>query len=227
MTKTELITEVGQRLGDTGANNLTILGNIFDQVMREIAARGGLKQLRKVHSSAWMTASTMNYNTQSVITAVASPDYILDIISIRVPAWGDQGFLDRMRDSLFEKYRHVYTDSTGTLINGQPFGWRLYPNETQLQIIPAPDATAATATAEILYLAPPTALSGGSNITELRQEHIPWLLAGCVKYGASFQDETRNDIPRYTAEFEVGLRRMVGEATRERGKSTRGIYRDV
>lgn len=226
MTKTALLTEIGQRLGDTSTTFLTILGSIFDEVLREIAARGGLKQVRQVNSAAIFAADTPSYSTRT-ITGIASPDWPLDIISLRVPEWQQQGMLVRFNDREFELWRHAYTDSSGTNLTDYPRGWRLYPNETQLQVVPVPHSTAATATVEVLYIQPPTALSGGDSIQELRQEHIPWLLAGCVKYGAVFQDETRADVAQYTAEFEFGLRNMIAEAQRERGRTVQARYRDA
>jgi hypothetical protein len=226
MTKTALIAEVANRLGDSTTGFLTILGTIFDEVLRELAARGAVKQARQTASSAWLVAGTMSYSTRT-ITGISSPDWPLDVISLRVPMWQAGGFLERFDDETFEGWRHACTDSTGTAIRGYPRGWRLYPNETQLQVIPVPDSTADDATVETLYLKPLTALSGSDDIVQLRQEHIPWLLQGCIKYGAVFQDETRTDVKAATQEFEIGIRRMIGEAGRTRGRATRARYRDV
>lgn len=225
MTKTALLTEIGQRLGDTTSGFLTILGNIFDQVLRELAARGAIRSVRQTATFTF-TENTQNYSTRT-LSGLSSPNYPLDIVQIVVPAWQSQGYLRRVNDEQFERWRLAYIDESGSPIAGQPQVWRLYPNETQLQVQPVPDGDSTSDSVELEFIAPPTALSGSDAITQVRQEHIPYLVAGCVKYGAPFQDETRMDMRTALLEFEQGIRIMKAEAERKRGMTIQARYRDV
>ena len=225
MTKLELITRVGERLGDTSADFLTILGRVFEDVLAELAANDCIKSLRKTATFTF-TANTMNYDTR-VITGLAAGHYPMDIISLRIPSWQYAAKLERFSEADFDNWRSIYTDSVGVAIPGAPKGWRLYPNDQQLQVIPVPRAQdVITNGVEILYLKPPAALASGDTITEIRDEHIPALIAGMRKHGLVFQTETLQDLPDAIREFENWKIRMRGEAQRERGRAIRTRYRD-
>lgn len=226
MTRNALITLVGARLGDTSSAFDTVLEDYFDRVLEELAANECIRSLRKTNTTQF-TASTATYSTRT-ITGMSSPDFPVDIIHLLVPAWGPlTGRLVRLEEEEFLRKRMGFTNSDGTAIEGQPAYWCLYPNDQQLYIAPTPSASyVVTNQLEVHYIAPPTAIAGGTDITEIRREHIPVLIAGMIAHGANFQDETLPDLKTARQQFEIGMARMKGLAHREHGRGYRTAYRD-
>jgi hypothetical protein len=226
MTKDQLVTRIGHRLGSTTTNFLTLVSECLDQVLQELAARGAVKQHRQTRSSAWMTLDTVSYSTRTICN-VSTPDWPLDIESIFVPAWQAAGWLVNVSDLEFERWQAAATTSSGANVTGYPRVWRMYPNESQVQIMPAPHAEAAAATVVTTYLKPLTALSGSDAIEQIRQEHFEYVVAGVLAKGATFQDETRTDLVKAARDYELGIRKMIAEANRRRGRLIQPVYHDV
>lgn len=233
MTKQDLLTQIGQRLGDTSAGFNTILSPILDEVIRDLAANDAIGSLRKTHTFNWV-ANQRDYDTRgitglngSTVGAPAGTDYPIDIIRFVVPAWGNQeGFIERVSELEFEGYRLANTDSSGNPILFRPQMWRVYPNQTNVQFDPVPDAYSTGFTVECFFLAPPTTLGVNDNIVEIRLEHMPVIIAGCIKYGLVFQDETIIDRTTAERDFLMGMVRMKTQNNREKGRGSRTRYRD-
>lgn len=227
MTRDALIALVGARLGDTSSAFDTVLEDYFDRVLEELAANECIRSLRKTNTTQF-TASTATYSSRT-ICGMSSPDYPVDIIRLLVPAWGPTaGRLIRLEEEQFLLKRLAFTDSTGAAVTGQPMYWCLYPNDQQLYVTPTPSSSyVVTNQLEVHYIAPPTVIAGGTDITEIRREHIPVLIAGMVAHGANFQDETLPDLKTARQQFEVGMARMKGLNHREHGRGYRTAYRDL
>lgn len=225
MTKQDVLTEIGQRLGDTSSGFQGVLAPIFDEVIRELSSHDAIATLRRTHTFNWVT-NQRDYNTQFV-TGLTGNDYPIDVIRFVVPAWGNQeGFIERVSELEFEGYRLANTDSSGNPVLFRPAMWRIYPNQTNVQFDPVPDVYSTGFTVECFFLAPPTTLGLNDPIVEIRLEHIPFIIAGCVKYGLVFQDETIIDRNTAIQDFEMGIIRMKTQNQREKGRGSRTVYRD-
>lgn len=228
MTKQEILSAISQRLGDsTSGFEDPILSNIFDQVIAEMASRDCIRSLRKTATFTF-TDSVRGYDTQT-LTGLTGTDWPMDFVSLIVPSWGPSyGMLLRKSEEEFLQWRLEHTDTDGNPVTSKPRIWCLTPNEQTLQVDPVPGADDVPPTdgVEAIYIAPPTVLALGDDLTEIRREFIPVIIAGAVKYGARFQDETLNDVPQATRDFETGMLRMRGQAQRDRGRTYRSTYRD-
>ena len=227
MTRTQLVGMVAERLGDSSTDFVAdVLDGFFDRVLEEMATNDCLRSLRKVANFSF-TAGDDTYSTRT-ITGLASPDFPVDLIRVMVPAWGSwAGMLTRLEEDAFLKFRLQYVDSTGALVTGQPAVWTLYPNEQQLYIAPAPAAEyVITNGVEVQYIAPPTAIASGADITEVRREHLSTIIYGMIAHGANFQDETLPDLASARPLFEAGMARMRAQNQKEPMRDHRIRYRD-
>lgn len=221
MTKDDILTRVGKRLGDTSSDFLSeVLDPIFDDVMAELALKECIRSLHRVATFTFDEGVT-DYSTSDKITGSANvyPRHVLDL---KVPGWGyPGGILNRKRDEDWDIIRM----SRGVTLSGTPEMWRLYPNERQFQIWPAPEADDCTDDVEALYIAPPTVLTSASELTELHAEHVPGIVAGMVWYGLPFQDETLVDRQSAFAQWEMFIGELRRDAKRENGRPVRIKYR--
>lgn len=228
MTKTQALTQIGQRLGDTSTAFLAVLSPIFDEVLRELALHDAIRALRKT-ATFTLVADQRDYDTATICgipTDGGVAQYPIDLMRLTVFSWGlGLGELDRVTENEFMRYRLASTDDAGVPVSGRPVRWTLYPNETNLQVDPVASADYAVA-CEVEYIAPPATLADGDDITELRLEYVPVLLAGCIKYGAVFKNETATDMNAAMNDFAVGIVRMKTQRDRRRGMEYRTDYRD-
>lgn len=221
MTKDDVIAETARRLGDSSSSFLTILGTVFDRVLDELAGADCLRALSKVATFTF-TLNTRDYSTRT-ITGLSAPQFPRDIKRILVPRWGpDEGRIHRVSEEQYHEFRLRSTKSDGTNQASRPRVWTLQPNEQQISFDPAPDADSVITNAgEVYYLAHATSLSGATEISEVRQSHIPALIGGMLKHGLVFQDETLVDRPLAVQEWELFKQRMRADAHRERGRAVR------
>lgn len=227
MTRTQLVTLVANRLGDASSAFTTILDTYFDRVLEEMAAMEAIKSLHKVNTTQF-TASTSTYSTRT-LTGLSSPDFPVDIKRLVVPAWGPiSGILTRLNEDQFLEKRLSHINSDGTYQEGQPQYWCLSPNEQQLYVTPRPSSDYVTSNQlEVYYISPPTAIGSGTDITEVRREHLMTIIYGMIAHGASFQDETLPDQREARALFDRAMLQMKGLVNRDHGRDHRIQYRDL
>lgn len=226
MTKQQILDEVGRRLGDTSSNFVTtVLSPIFDHMLDEMATNDAIQSLRKTATFAF-TAGTTSYSTQT-ITGLTGQIYPLEVRKLLVPRWGTEGLLERLEEQEFDKWRLHWTKTDGTVQQERPMFWRLYPNYQTLQVLPSPRSADATANAvEITYVAPSSVLLDTDNIAEIQRQHLHVVIAGMIKHGLVFQDETLTDAKTAYREFELGMQRMKNQQAREFPREFRTKYRD-
>lgn len=189
MTREELILLAATRLGDESTDFLEDLDPLFDDVLRDLAASDALLLLRKT-AQFTPVADQRTYDTRT-ITGLSSPDYPKRILSLVVANWSPWAVIDQAdNNEQFERLRY----STDPTLSSRWRIWRLYPNETTLEVWPPADAAAVDDAgangAEILYEAPPTSLGDTDEIEEVRQEDLETLKWGIIARAAHFRDET-------------------------------------
>ena len=195
MQKQVILQECGRRLGDTSTGFLTgPLSNAFNFVLLELAQLGCLSMLRRQNSYLFSNAACTTSNglllidTSALLGLTQEPEDILN--PIVVPAWGTpEGYIQKDDEQTF--MRRWLGASTAT---GRPQYWRAYPNLSQLQLWPAPDADSLTATFFISWMAAPATLADNAEIAEVHMTDLPTVLAGLYRYGVTFRDETFNDL---------------------------------
>lgn len=204
MTKQDVLDQVGREVQDTSAGFLTILSAAFDWVLIELAQRGAVGAAN-AKATFNFTDGVATYGTRT-ITGLSSPHYPAEIKRLVVPAWGVEGRLFRLPDDEFED-RSLYG---GPTTEGRPTFWRLYPNETTLEVWPIPDGdhSGASYPCTIEFKKPLTALANNDNIVEIRYEDLPTLKAGLYLAGVKFRDETYQDRAEALAKFEQGVSLM-------------------
>lgn len=203
MTRTEIVAEVARRLGDESTGFKTLIDSYFQFALYELAQRGCISQLRKVLESAIWTASTMSYNTATILGLSTPPAAITKIL---VPAWGfESGYIHHKSDDEFDLYRLQW----GYNLEGRPDIWRLYPNETQIQFYPLPDGDSAGETVSIEYWDHPTVIASGTQLTEIQIEDVPTLIAMMYDSGLTFNDATRAEVTRGAVDKETLISRML------------------
>jgi len=188
MTRDEIVTEAARRLGDTSTSFLAEIDKAFDFVLQDLAANECISALRKVNATQLVVLDQLDYDTL-LLTGSTTPDYPIELISLRVWAWSPFSLLIKTNDRLFEANRSL----DGEAIRGRPRMWRTYPNEATVQLWPRADGDNAGETLEALYVAPPTAISGATQLTEIRREHIEVIVNGLQSRNALFLDETITD----------------------------------
>lgn len=204
MTRTEIVTEAGRRLGDTSAGFLAELDKYFDFVLGDLAAAEAIGSLRRL---ANMTVTTGRFYQTDSALGLSANVFPYEILSLRVWNWGPSGLIPRAgSDEEFERER---AQSNGTE-TGRFRMWRLYPNNRVIEVYPAGSANEVGETVEVLYIAPPSIITGSAEITEVQFEDLETIVYGLQARGAQAKDETAPDIQVVTALYEVGKRRMWG-----------------
>lgn len=202
-TRTEIVTEAARRLGDQSSDFVAEVNSAFDYVLADLALEGCIQDLRKVASSAVTVTSQINYDTRT-LCGLSSPHYPSQVYSLRVRAWGAAGILRRASDQEYEWLRHC----DGENATGRPYVWRVYPNIRQVQLWPPASSENADATLEVEYLAPPSILAGGDDISELRFEDLETIIYGLMARGVGFKDQTAIDLEAAFASYIAGRNRM-------------------
>jgi hypothetical protein len=215
VTKDAIIQQVGRRLTSISSTLNTIVGEVFDFVLADLAQRGAISALAKEATFALGAAGVYQYNTRT-ITGLASPHYPYRVQSLLVPAWGyPDGLLVQADKPAFDAAR------LGSSTWGRPRIWRIYPDDTQLETWPPVDQANAAASARVFYLAPPTIISGTTEITEVRFEDLNTLVNGCLYWAARYlpADQAEGiiqDQAQAQALYESGAARMQARAEQRR-----------
>jgi hypothetical protein len=211
VTKDDIIQQVGRRLTSISSTLNTIVGEVFDFVLADLASRGAISALSKEATFTLGAAGVYQYNTRT-ITGLAAPHYPYRVQALLVPAWGyPDGVLVQVDKQTFDAAQ------LGNTTYGRPRMWRIYPNETQLEMWPPVDAANAAASARVFYLAPPTSISGATEITEVRFEDLNTLVNGCLYWAARYlpADQAEGiiqDQAQVQALYESGAARMQARA---------------
>lgn len=203
MTKLEIITEAGRRLGDTSTEYLSILSNIFNFVLIDLSAGELIDALHKQATFA-ITEDARTYNTRT-ITALSAPFYPLRILALDVPSWGYLSHVKQAENVLeFERFKGVYGEDYRDRFRM----WRTYPNRETLEVWPPASAEAATATATVTYITPVETLDDGDDIEQLFHEDLETVVWGLVARGCPFKEDTGFDLASAYTLYEKGKSAM-------------------
>jgi len=209
-TRTELVAEAGRRLGDSSAAFVSEIDLCFDWVLRDLAGAEAISDLKRTATFA-IIASQTDYDTQT-ITGLASPYYPLRIEQIRVGAWGLAGLIPRLSDTDFDLIRASFDTTEGRFA-----GWRVYPNEQTLQVVPAASGVEALDTAEVTYVAPPAVIAAGDELTEVRTEFAETVIFGMMARMAPFKEDYAAEGQLWWQLYVAGRSRMRGQRFNSRG----------
>lgn len=201
MTKQEVLDQVGREVQDTSAGFLAILSLAYNWVVLELAQRGVIAPLMK-KATFNFTASQSTYSTTTVC-GLSAGNYPAEVTRLLVPTWGAEGKLYRLSDAAFEEQ----VLCTGVTTTGRARWWRLYPNDTTLEVFPIPDTdnSGGSYPVTITFRQSPTTLGDNDTITEIRLEDLPTVKAGLAVQGVKFRDETYQDRTEALAKFEQGI----------------------
>ena len=202
MTRDQIVAEAARRLGDTSTEFKAEVDSAFDFVLSDLAHDELIGDLRQ-KQTATINASQRDYDTQT-ISGVAAPYYPTRIFSIRVWAWGAEGFISRAPHWRFELERVADGDAT----TGRPRFWSVWPNDKNMQLHPPADATNAGASMEVEFMAPPSIITGPTEITDLRFEDLETVVNGLIARHAGFKDESLPDVQAAFALYIDGKNRM-------------------
>lgn len=205
MTRDEIIAEAARRLGDQSTAFLAEVSAAFDFVLQDLAAQECISALRRVSTADVTGLDQRNYPTRD-LTGLTTPDYPVRIFSLTVWGWGIASQLELVNDGLYEMQRQL----DGETRRGRPRIWRVYPNESNVQVHPPADADNSGETIECLYLAPPTVITGGTQIDEVRREHLETVVHGLRARLAEVLEETAADAATYWQLYVAGRDRMWG-----------------
>lgn len=212
MTRDQLLTEVLERLGDASSTMASKIGDIFDLVLADMASRGILSALRQLSTGFNVVLGQEVYTTQA-ITGLSNPDYPYDILGLFIPSYGyPAAIIEKVAMDRYQSRKALNS------ANGQPEMWTLFPNETAIAIWPPASATyAGTGTAYLYYVKPPTAISGSTEISEVRREDLHVLVSGVYKFASGFFDnetieQLSADQAKYSAHYEQGIAVMTARA---------------
>ena len=209
-TRLALVTEAARRLGDQSTNFLTEVDASFPFVLDDMAAREVISELRKVATFDLVT-NQENYSTATMVASTA-PDYPLFLEKIWIPTFGAMGLPAQANsDEEYERYRAGNISQTTPQVAGIPQIWRVYPNESQVQMWPPVDSEhAGVATGQLTYVATPTINASGSETAQIRrifQETVVW---GLMARNAEFKDENEQSFEKYWPLYLDGVSRMWG-----------------
>lgn len=203
MTRDELIDFAGLRLGDNSTAFKAILDPFFDDIMRDLATNELLDALKQTNTFDTVLDQE-DYSTQTMTGLSEDP---IKIFKIRVPTWGVSGNIRQAEsEQQYVLRRQAMTDSRGRFLI-----WRIYPNMGQIQFWPPVDAdNAGVGIGEIHFLAKPTAIAGGTTITEVPTEDLDTLTWGVVARGAPFRDDSLITVDHALSQYEAGKKRIQG-----------------
>lgn len=208
MTRLEIVTAAGRRLGDTSSAFLTILDGFFDDVLRDLAQAECISEWMQENDFDLVEAQE-DYSTL-VITQLAGNVSPVKILRIWIPGAGGAGapplFRQADSDYEYEALRAGSSDAQGT-----PRLWRIWPNWTTVQLWPPVDAgNAGVNLGKVQFLSHPTAIASGAELTEVPTEDFETVVLGIVARGAPFRDETMGDVDQALQLYERGKSLMWG-----------------
>jgi hypothetical protein len=154
-----------------------------------------------------------------------TPHPIMRAERLTIYAWGTiLGKPAFLPDARFEDLRL----SQGEDAEGKWLGWRMFPNSDNLEVTPPAgdddafdEDTDAPIMAQLVAIVHPRAYQDDDDLTEIHAEDIPCVVAGLVKWGAPFGDETLQTMPDSMVDYEQLKREVWGR--RHNGRTGRVI----
>ena len=207
MTRREIITEVGNRLGDTSDEFvLKVVNPSFDFVLLDLAQRECIGPLRRRAVFAAI-AEQRDYETRE-ICRLEPPHYPHDVEKLVVYGWGlPDGRVPRAQsDREFEEMRLLQGDG----MRGHWQLWRLFPNNRRLEITPPTSVVDDGVAVEITFTIAPRLLGLDEDLIDLHLEDIPTVIQGLRAVAALFAEQTQSDQATALPLYEVAARRMWG-----------------
>lgn len=216
-----IVDTAGRRLGDESTTfKNTILFSYCEWVVRDMAQAGCLDNTLRRTATFNFTASVQSYAATTITGESEAP---LEIRRLFVPAWGwPTGIISKVDDDTYNS--EVAT--LGPALTGRPLYWRTYPNVTQVQVFPIPDAdnSGASFPCTIEYTDHPTAVGLiGDTIVDVLTEELPALVAGVYWMGALFTEETHGNVERARDEYEAWKNRMLNRHQKD-ARSGRAVH---
>lgn len=215
-TRTALVTEAGRRLGDQSTQFLLDVDASFPFVLDDMAAREAISELRKV-ANFNIVAGQENYDT-AVITGQTAPDYPLFLEKLYIPSWGMSGYPEYLGDHEYDRYKAGSFNTVPPQIASAWQVWRLYPNESQIQVWPPADADhSGVALAQVTYVATPTVNTAGQETAQIRRIFQEAVVFGLMARSAEHKEETQGDEQKYWQLYLDAVGRMWGHRFNHRG----------
>lgn len=210
MTKAEILNLAGLRLGDNSTAFVdTVLSPLFTLVLLDLASAECIELVKRT-AEFEVVAGKRGYSLQEITGQTPHP--IMRALQLRVYEWSSMQPEFRP-DQTFEEIRM----SQGEAATGKWRAWRVFPNSRNLEVTPpagADDAVNATTglpvMAQLTYIANPRSYGDDVDLTDLHAEDIPCIVAGLLKYGAPFGDQTMETLPSDMVEWETKKREMYG-----------------
>lgn len=217
MTRDEIVAEAARRLGDTSTGFLAEVDAAFDFVLGDLAAHEAISPLRRL---ANMTVTTGRYYQTDTALGLGANVFPYEIFTLRVWAWSPDSLIPRAgSDEEFEQLRAA----EGEDITGRFRLWRLYPNNRVIQVHPPGGAEEAGATCEVLYVAPPSIITGATELTEVQYEDLETIVYGLQARAATMKEETAGDMQIAEALYVAGRQRMWGRRKNRRVRQIRPV----
>jgi hypothetical protein len=185
MTKTEVATEAGRRLGDTSAEFLVDVVACFDFVLRDLHQHDCIGDFVKSYAGAgaMLVADQRAYSTQT-ICGLTAPHFPDDILDLKIWSYGFEQPRRAATDPEFTSFRISQGEDT----RGKPQLWRFWPNKQQIQVQPPADA-AAVAQMELTFIAPIASYAGNDQIADLRDQDLETVVQGIIWRMADFKED--------------------------------------
>jgi hypothetical protein len=203
MTRDAIIAEAARRLGDTSTAFVAELSAAFDLVLGDLAAAQAIDDLRDSNSTALTILDQRNYSALT-LTGLVAPNYPYEILALKVWAWESEAAIVRVNDTDYEQMRM----RDGESYRGRPVVWRPFPDMRTIQVHPPVGADDAGAAIEVLFVRPPTTISGATDLTEVRGEDIDTIIYGLICRNARLADETEVDEQESWQLYLAGRSRM-------------------
>jgi hypothetical protein len=204
MTRTELVAAAARRLGEESDAFKSIIDNEFPFVIRDLAAHQAMGLLT-ASATVTLTASTRAYNVKTLLSI---SNEVWDIESVVVYDWGPTQGIIRRANTNYEFMQQRLTD--GETCEGRPTLWRFFPLRSTIEFHPIPDADAAAASFEIAYIAEPTVVASGTEVSQVRIEDQETIVWGLMARMAPFKEDYANDADKWWQLYLAGIERMKG-----------------
>lgn len=211
MTKLEIITLAARSLGDTSTAFINdAVRPFFELVLLDLANYQCIEPLRRSFDFH-VIADKRGYSVKEITKQTPHP--VMKAERVLVYEWGASNQPCLTPDSRFEEIRL----REGEAARGKWKAWRLFPNSDNLEVTPpagsddAFDAdTGLPVVAQLTAILHPRAYGDNDDVTEIFAEDIPVVVAGLVKMGAAFGDETLVTATADMLNYEQGKREMWG-----------------
>lgn len=210
MTKAEILNLAGLRLGDNSAAFVdTILAPLFTLVLLDLASAECIELVKRT-AEFEVIEDKRGYSLQEITGQTPHP--VMRALQLRVYEWGSAQ-PKFWPDQRFEELRL----GQGETATGKWQAWRVFPNSRNLEVTPPAgeddavnETTGLPVMAQLTYIANPRSYGLDVDLTDLHAEDIPCVVAGLVKFGAPFGDQTMETLPLDAAMYETMKREMWG-----------------